>query len=99
MADQFLLDLVRRGFGLVDLVQRHHDGHVRGLRVVDGLDGLRHHAVIGSNHQDDDVRRLRAPRTHGGERLVARGIEECHHASCSFDMVGADMLRNPAGFP
>ena len=58
--------------GLVDLVDGHHDGHVCGLGVVDGLDGLRHDAVVGGHHQDDDVGHLGAAGAHGGEGLVAR---------------------------
>jgi hypothetical protein len=67
--------------GLVDLVDRHHQRHAGRLGVVDGFDGLRHHAVVGRHHQDDDVGGLGAARTHGGERLVARGVEEGDHAA------------------
>src|SRR5690606_31546629 len=39
----------------VDLVDRHHDGHVGRLGVVERFDGLGHDAVVGGHHQDDDV--------------------------------------------
>ena len=61
---------------LVDLVDRDHDRHVGRLRVVDGLARLRAHAVVGGDHDHGDVRRLGAAGTHGGERLVARGVQE-----------------------
>ena len=73
---QLLPDLVRVGVRLVDLVDRDHDRHVGGLGVVERLDRLRHHAVVGRDHQDHDVGHLGATGTHGGERLVTRGVEE-----------------------
>ncbi len=47
-----------------------------GLGVVDGLDRLRHDAVVGGDDEHDDVGRVGAAGTHGGERLVARGVDE-----------------------
>jgi hypothetical protein len=44
--------------------------------MLDGFDRLRHHAVIGRHHQNRDIGRLGAAGTHGGERLVARSVEE-----------------------
>ena len=41
---------------------------------------------------------LRAAGTHRGERLVARGVEEGDHAARRLDVVGADVLRDAAGF-
>ena len=69
-------DLGRVGVGLVDLVDRDHDRHLGGLGVVERLDRLRHHAVVGRDHEDRDVGRLRTTGTHGGERLVTRGVDE-----------------------
>ena len=51
-------------------------GHLGGLGVVDGLDRLGHDAVVGGDHEHDDVGRLGAAGAHGGERLVARGVDE-----------------------
>ena len=86
------------GAGLVDLVDRHDDRHVRRLGVADRLDGLRHHAVIGGNHQHDDVGNGRTARTHGGERLMARGVDEGDRgAGGQLHLIGADMLGDAAG--
>ncbi len=52
---QIVLDAIRIGIGLVDLVDRHDDGDTRRLGVLDGFLGLRHDAVIGRDDQDDDV--------------------------------------------
>ena len=38
--------------------------------------GLRHHAVVGRDHQHHDVGQLGAARAHRGERRMARGVEE-----------------------
>ena len=95
---QFALDALQVDAGLVDLVDRHDDGNTGRLGVLDGFLGLRHHAVVGRHHQDHDVGGLRATGTHGGERLVARGVEEGHHAARGFHVVGTDVLGNAAGF-
>ena len=94
-------DLGRVGALLVDLVDRHHDRHVGRLRVVDGLHRLRHDAVVGRDHQDRDVGGLRATGTHGGERLVARGVDKGDRplAAVVLDghLVGADVLGDATG--
>ncbi len=98
---QLAADLLRIGAFLVDLVDRHHDRHVGGLRVVDRLHRLRHDAVVGGDHQDRDVGCLRAARTHGGERLVTRGVDEGDRpyraVEVDLDLVGADVLGDAAG--
>ena len=47
-----------------------------GLGVVDGLDGLRHDAVVGGDDQNDDVGHLGTAGTHGREGLVAGRVDE-----------------------
>jgi len=49
------------GVGLIHLVHGHDERHVGGLGVIDRLHGLGHHAVVGGDHEDDDVGDL-APR-------------------------------------
>ena len=69
--------------------------------MVDGLDGLRHHAVIGGDHENRDVGELGTAGTHGGECLVARGVEERDLALLAFQidghLIGADALGDAAG--
>ena len=93
--------LGRIGTLTVDLVDRHHDRHIRRQGVVERLDRLRHHAVVGRHHQDGDVGRLGAAGTHGGERLVTRGVDEGDLALVTVDLgrhlVGADGLGDAAG--
>ena len=90
--------LMRSGLApdLIHLVDGHDGLHPGGLGVVDGLDGLRHDAVVRRHHEDGDVRGLRAARAHGGERLVARGVEEGDLLAVDFHGVGADVLGDAA---
>ena len=82
---------------LVDLVDRDEDRHVGGAGVVDGLLGLRLDAVVGGDDDHRDVGDLGAAGAHGGERLVARGVEEGDRLAVVVDLVGADVLGDAAG--
>ena len=88
------------GVRAVDLVDRDHDRHLGGLGVIDRLHRLRHDAVVGCDDEHHDVG-LPATRAgaHGGERLVARGVQERDCATVVADdrLVGADVLRDAAG--
>ena len=99
---QLPADLRRIGTFLVDLVDRNHDRHIGRLCVVDGLHRLRHDAVVGGDHQDRDVGGLGAAGTHGGERLVTRGVDEGDEPFAAVegdrDLVGTDVLGDAAGF-
>ena len=95
---ELLAHLARVGVRLVDLVDRHHDRHVGRLGVVQRLDRLRHHAVVCRDDQYHDVRGLGAAGPHGGERLVARGVDKHHRVPVGrIDSVCADALRDAAG--
>ena len=65
--------------------------------MVERLDGLWHDAVVGGHDQDDDVGDLGAPGAHGGEGLVAGGVDEGDQLAVVVDLVGADVLGDPAG--
>ena len=98
---QFPLYPFRVGIGFVDLVDGHHQGHSRGLGMVDGLGGLFHDAVVRRHHQHHQVRDLGASGPHGRKGLMARSVQKDHFPLLfrQFDVVGADMLGNAAGFP
>ena len=83
--------------GKVDLVHGDDDRHVGRARVRDRLERLRHDAVVGGDDEHGDVGDLRAAGAHGGERLVARRVEEGDLPAVDLGLVGADVLRDPAG--
>ena len=87
---ELLLDLVGIGAFLVHFVDGNNDGHLGGLGMVDGLNGLGHHAVVGGHHQHGDVRSLGAPGAHGGKRLMAGRIQEGDGAAVDLHGIGAD---------
>ena len=93
---QLLLHFIHIGAGFVNFVDGDDDLHTGRLRMVDGLHGLGHHAVVRGNHQDCDVRGLGAAHTHGGERLMSRGIQECDLAVVDLDHGSTDMLGDSA---
>ena len=96
--EQALADLLGIGLGLVHFVDRHDHRHARRMGVMDRLDRLRHDPVVGGDHQHDDIGDVRTTCAHLAERLVARSIEEGDQlAALGLDLVGTDMLGDPAG--
>ena len=65
--------------------------------MVDGLDGLRHDAVVSGDDEDRDIRDLGAAGTHGREGLMARRVEEDDLLALAVDLIGTDVLRDAAG--
>src|SRR5438876_1017868 len=72
---QLLMHPIHVGVVFIDLVDGDDDRHLGGPRVMDRLDRLWHHAVVGRYNQDDEVGDLRAPGAHGGEGFVAGILE------------------------
>ena len=91
-----LFDALDVRLRFIHLVDGDDDGNVRRLRVVDRLDGLRHDAVVRRDDEHDDIRDGRAARAHGGERLMARRVEEGDRLAAHGDGVGADVLGDAA---
>jgi len=89
-------DLFRVCLWLVHLVDSHDDGNFRRLGVVDGFDGLRLHAIIRSNDENDDIGDLCSAGSHGGKRLVTRRIQEDKLTLRVIDEVSTNMLGDPA---
>ena len=94
---QLLEHAVRIGVLAVDLVDRDHDRHLGRLGVLDGLDRLGHHAVVGGDDEHDDVGGVGATGTHRGEGRVARGVEEGQRLAVLDHLVGADVLGDATG--
>ena len=95
---QLLAHAVGLGVGLVHLVDGDDDRHLRRLGMADRLDRLLLDAVIGRDHQHDDVGDVGAARAHRGEGLVAGRVDEGDAlAGFQRDLIGADMLGDAAG--
>ena len=95
---QFSFDPFGICIGLVDFIDRYDNRNFCGLGMVDGFYGLRHDAVIGGNHKNDQIGNLCPAGAHLGKRFMARGIQKNDLAFIRIDIVSADMLRDSAGF-
>ena len=76
MGHEFSLYLFWIGIRFVDLIDCDNDLNTRSTRVVEGLNGLRHHAVVCRDNQDHDVSDLCPSRTHCCECFVAWSVDE-----------------------
>ena len=95
---QFVLNAIHIGFWLIDFVHCNNQRYLRRFRVLDSFNGLRHHAVICCNNQNNDIRCLSTTSTHRGKRCVAWGIQEGDHAVFGFYVVCTDVLGNTTRF-
>ena len=74
---EVFLYLLGIGSRFVYLVYREDYRHASGDSMVDGLLGLWHNVVIGSDDDDGHVGDLSTTCTHSSESLMSRCIEEC----------------------
>ena len=88
----------RVGVLAVGLRHRDDDRDIGRACVRDRFHRLRHHTVVGGDHEDRDVGDLRAARTHRGERFVARRVDEGDAPITTIDLVRTDRLRDATGF-
>ena len=66
--------------------------------MVDRFHRLRHDAVVGRDHENDNVGHLGAASTHACKRFVTRGIDEDDLLLMDLNLISADVLRDTAGF-
>ncbi len=62
--------------------------------MVDGLNRLRHHAVVSSYNKHDNIGHLCSPCPHRGKRLMARSVKKDDILSLQVDLICSDMLRD-----
>ena len=66
--------------------------------MVDGLNGLGHHVVVGCDDDNTQVGDLGSAGTHGGKRFVTGCVKECNaSAVAELDIVGSDVLGYTSG--
>ena len=94
MLGKFLPDTGWIGAGLIDFVNGNDNGNSCGLCMVDGFNGLWHHAIVRSDNQNNDVGHLCATGTHGGKRLMTGRVNKGNTATIDGNLRGADGLRN-----
>ena len=80
----------------VNFVQRHNNGYTGCLGMVNRLNRLRHHAVISSNHQHNNIGHVGSACPHCGKGFVARRVKEGYSFAVQLNLVGPDVLCNPA---
>ena len=95
---EFLAHTIGRGTRLVNLIHGHHNRYARSLGMVNSFNGLRHHAVVGRHHQNNDVGNSRTTCTHGGKGFVARRVDEGNLLAVNFDNGCTNVLGNTARF-
>ena len=94
---QFLFDTLHVGARLINLVNGNDNFNTGRLCMTDGLYRLRHNAIIGSNYQNRNIRRLGATQTHSSERFMSRSIEESNFFTLYIYHISANMLSDTAG--
>ncbi len=95
---EFLLDAFGIDAGFVHFIDGDDDRAFRRFRVVDRFFGLGHDAIVGGDDQDDDVGHFGAAGAHFGESGVSWRIDEGDRFAIANDLIGADVLRDSAGF-
>ena len=93
---KLLLDVVGVGCGFVDLVDGENHRDACCLGVVDRLDGLGHHVVVRRYDDDRYVGDFGTTGAHGGESLVAGGVEERDFLAVQLYTVSTDVLGDTA---
>ena len=61
---------------MVDLVDGDQDRDFGGAGVIEGLEGLGHHAIVGGDHEHDNIRDVGPAGAHRAEGRVAGRVEE-----------------------
>ena len=96
-ARQVPLDDVNVEAGHVGLVDGHDKGHAGGADVLERLDRLRLHAVVGRHHEHDNVGNGGTALPHRQEGGVAGRVEKGYHPAVRHaDGKGANVLRDAA---
>ena len=82
----------------VNLVDRNDHRYASSACVTDCFNGLRHHTVIGSNHQHNNVGDLSTTSTHLRERGVTRCVNEGDFLAILHHLVCTDVLGDSTSF-
>ena len=67
--------------------------------MIDCLNRLLHHPIIGRHHKNHQVGYLGATGPHGRKSLMARGVQEDHLTCIQLHIVSTDMLGDTSCLP
>ena len=99
MRQQFGLNFIRIDTRLVALVDGDNDRDIGRFGVSNCFNGLWHQAVVGGDHENDDIGDIGAPSPHFSKCCMTRSIEEADSLSATVcNLIGPDMLCDAAGF-
>ena len=99
MLQQIIADPLGIGFRLVTFIDRHNHRTFCSLGMVDRLDRLHHHRIIGSHNKDHNIGDVGPAGPHFGKGLMARRIDKGDQISGHrVDLIGTDMLGDTARF-
>ena len=65
--------------------------------MVDSLYGLRHYAIVRSNHKNCNIGRICTAHTHCGKCLMSGGIQEGYSSSLNVYSICTNVLCNTSG--
>ncbi len=91
---KLILDPVRISTFLVHLVDGNNQRNTSCPRMIHRFLGLRHHAIVSRDYQDNDISALSTSRPHGSKGRVTRRIQEGNHAVTGFNVISTDVLGN-----
>src|SRR5712692_463250 len=102
---ELLLHSIGLRLRLIHLVYGHYDRDFSGAGVVDSLQGLRHHTVVGCYDQHHNVGHPSAAGAHHCKSFVARSIQKNDRTPLfsivwirDLDRIRADVLSDSTGF-
>ena len=98
MLHEFFFDPFRIGGGLIHFIDGDDNRNPGGFGVVNGFNRLRHDAVIGSNHQDNNIRYRSPASAHRRKGRVPRSIDKGDFLAVDFFLISTDFLRDASGF-
>ena len=94
-----LLNPLNIGALHVHLIDSNHEDYFGVERMLQGLVGLGHEAVIRRHHEYRNIRDRGAARAHFGKSGVTRRIEESYFVAVMLDLVSSNVLRNAPRLP
>ena len=98
MFQQLLLNALWTGVWLIYFIDSNNERDFSRLCVIDSLDCLWLHSVIGSDHKNHNICNVGPSGTHGRECFMTWSIEESDVVIIMANVVGTNVLGNASSF-